>query len=56
MARVKFRCIMGCPVLKSSYREKGLLWSFLLSGTGKQLPNKSGQICDDLTKKLPKLN
>ena len=24
MARVKLRCIMGCPGLKSSYREKGL--------------------------------
>ena len=25
MARVKLRCIMGCPGLKSSYQEKGLL-------------------------------
>ena len=25
MARAKLRCIMGCPGLKSSYREKGLL-------------------------------
>ena len=25
MARVKLRCIMGCPGLKSSYSEKGLL-------------------------------
>ena len=25
MARVKLRCIMGCPGLKDSYREKGLL-------------------------------
>ena len=25
MARVKPRCIMGCPGLKSSYREKVLL-------------------------------
>ena len=25
MARVKLRCIMGCPGLKSNYREKGLL-------------------------------
>ena len=25
MARVKLRCIMGCPGLKSSYREKVLL-------------------------------
>ena len=24
MARVKLRCIMGCPGLKSSYQEKGL--------------------------------
>ena len=24
MARVKLRCIMGCPGLRSSYREKGL--------------------------------
>ena len=24
MARVKLRCIMGCPGLKDSYREKGL--------------------------------
>ena len=24
MAWVKLRCIMGCPGLKSSYREKGL--------------------------------
>ena len=27
MARVKSRCIMGCPGLKSSYHEKGLLQS-----------------------------
>ena len=27
MARVKLRCIMKCPRLKSSYREKGLLQS-----------------------------
>ena len=25
MARIKLRCIMGCPGLKSSYREKDLL-------------------------------
>ena len=25
MARVKLRCIMGCPVLKRSYQEKVLL-------------------------------
>ena len=25
MARVKLRCIMGCPGLKSSYQEKGIL-------------------------------
>ena len=25
MARVKLRCIMGCPGLERSYREKGLL-------------------------------
>ena len=25
MARVKLRCIMGCPGFKKSYREKGLL-------------------------------
>ena len=25
MAKVKLRCIMGCPGLKSSYREKRLL-------------------------------
>ena len=25
MTRVKLRCIMGCPGLKNSYREKGLL-------------------------------
>ena len=47
MARVKLRCIMGCPGLKSSYREKGLLWSFLISGTGKQPQSESGQICDE---------
>ena len=23
MARVKLRCVVGCPGLKSSYREKG---------------------------------
>ena len=27
MARVKLRCILGCPGLKSSYRKKGLLHS-----------------------------
>ena len=27
MARVKLICIMGCPGLKSSYREKGLFIS-----------------------------
>ena len=27
MARVKLRCIMESPRLKSSYREKGLLWN-----------------------------
>ena len=27
MTRVKLRCIMGCPGLKSSYQEKGLLKS-----------------------------
>ena len=34
MARVKLRCIMGCPGLKSSYWEKGLLskWFILLHG------------------------
>ena len=30
MARVKLRCIMGCPELKSSYREKGLFDCHLL--------------------------
>ena len=25
MTRVKLRCIMGCPGLKNSYQEKGLL-------------------------------
>ena len=25
MTRVKIRCIMGCPGLRNSYREKGLL-------------------------------
>ena len=25
MASVKLRCIMGCPGLKTSYREKGLI-------------------------------
>ena len=28
MAKVKLRCIMGCPELKSSYREKGLVYTF----------------------------
>ena len=26
MTRVKLRCIIGCPGLKSSYREKGILY------------------------------
>ena len=29
MARVKLRCIMECPGLKSSYQEKGLLIQIL---------------------------
>ena len=32
MARVKLRCVMGCPGLKSSYREKGLLAVKVLTG------------------------
>ena len=28
LARVKLRCIMGCPGLKSSYQEKGTLHTF----------------------------
>ena len=28
MARVKSRCIMGCPGLKNSYREKGLFLGY----------------------------
>ena len=28
MARVKLRCIMGCPGIKRSYQEKGLLSRF----------------------------
>ena len=31
MARVKLRCIIGCPGLKSSYREKGLFHKILYS-------------------------
>ena len=31
MARVKLRCIMGCPGLQRSYREKGLLSTSLFS-------------------------
>ena len=30
MARVKLRCIMGCPGLKSSYWEKGPLSEMIL--------------------------
>ena len=33
MARVKLRCVMGCPGLKSSYREKGLLTVKVLTGS-----------------------
>ena len=29
MARVKLRCIMGCPGLKSSYKEIGLLRKYV---------------------------
>ena len=29
MVRVKLRCIVGCPGLKSSYQEKGLLMILL---------------------------
>ena len=32
MARVKLRCVMGCPGLKSSYREKSLLTVKVLTG------------------------
>ena len=31
MARIKLRCIMGCPGLQRSYREKGLLSTSLFS-------------------------
>ena len=30
MARVKLRCIIGCPGLNTSYREKGILLILLL--------------------------
>ena len=33
MARVKLRCIRGCPGLKSSYREKGLFITKIFCST-----------------------
>ena len=35
MARVKLRCIIGCPGLKNSYREKGLLKGSMFVGVWK---------------------
>ena len=44
MARVKLRCIMGCPGLKSSYREKGLLGKHEISKTDRDCRSICSQV------------
>ena len=44
MVRVKLKCIMGCPGLNKSYREKGILGRFNMKKKLTFVAKESGQV------------